>query len=317
MVLCTSECDNSRSIGMSHAPEPSLPLLSMMADAERAGLTRHQVRQRVRSGDWVRLARGAYLPDGGERLQDQDTYVRRRAEHAMLAIAAASRNRGTVVTDASAAVLHGLPVARVPSNVQLGVAPGEWSGTRNGIDFRVRKFSDDEVLRSRVPVASAQRCWIDITRYATLADSLVTGDAGARSGLISVDQASIDMDSWRGQRGCRRLARALLWVDGIRESPLESSSFAYFIEYQVPLPRMQAEIRGVNGVFIARVDFLWDRVKLVGEADGRLKYEDAEALYAEKRREDLIRAQGFQMVRWGWADLRSPQLARRLRSLLT
>lgn len=316
IVVCTPSADRSRSSGMSFADESQLPVLSFMIDAERAGLTRDQVRQRLRSGEWSRLARGAYLPDGGECLDDQDEHARRRTEHGLRAIAAALRNRETVVTDASAALLHGLPIQRVPSNVQLAVPPGAWSGTRSGIDFRIRNFDDDEVHYERVAVASVQRCWIDITRHGTLTDSLVTGDAGMRSGLISVESVMSGLDRWRGQRGCRRLARALQFVDGLRESPLESSSFAYFIEQGVPLPRMQVEIRTQAGVFIARVDFLWDDERLVGEADGIVKCREREELYAEKRREDLIRAQGFQVVRWGWADLRSPALARRLRALL-
>lgn len=299
-----------------HDRDPALPVMSVVRDAIFAGMSVDQVRQRVRAGEWQRLDRGTYLPDGGECLVDHDEHARRRTEHALRAIACALRNRGSVVTDASAAVLHGLPVMRVPANVQLAVPPGSWSGTRSGIDFRIRDF-DNDVLHQRVPVATPQRCWIDITRHGTLAESLVTGDAAIRAGLMSVEPIADNLDRWRGQRGCRLLARALDLVNGSRESPLESSSYAYFVDYDIPLPRMQVEIRSANGVFIARVDFLWDDAGVVGEADGRGKYGEREDLYAEKRREDLIRAQGFQVVRWGWGDLGGPALARRLRRLVT
>ncbi len=316
IAVCTPLPDHSRSCGMSPSHLPQLPALSFMVDAERAGLTRDQVRQRLRSGDWHRITRGAYLPDGGECLDDRSEHARRATEHRLRAIAGASRNRGTVVTDASAALLHGLPVQRIPSNVQLAVPPGAWSGTRSGIDFRIRDLGDDDVIHERIPVTSVQRCWVDITRFGTLAHSLVTGDAGVRAGLIAVEPLMSDLDRWRGKRGCRRLARALQLVDGVRESPLESSSFAYFIERGVPLPRMQVEIRGMTGAFIARVDFLWDGARLVGEADGMVKYAEREQLYAEKRREDLIRSEGYQVVRWGWSDLGSDALAKRIRGLV-
>ena len=52
--------------------------------------------------------------------------------------------------------------------------------------------------------------------------------------------------------------------------------------------------------------------------DGRVKYskllrpgEGAEdAVYREKLREDALRDQGWQMARWGWDDLKTPQAHR-------
>lgn len=106
----------------------------------------------------------------------------------------------------------------------------------------------------------------------------------------------------------------------MRETPLESASFAYFVDHRVPLPRMQVVVTERDGEFVARVDFLWDADRLVGEADGRLKYQSADDLYREKRREkrreDALRALGYRVVRWGAADLRTADLARRLRVLL-
>ncbi len=97
---------------------------------------------------------------------------------------------------------------------------------------------------------------------------------------------------------------------------MESESYAYFVEHRLPLPICQVSIQGRDGRFLGRVDFLWEAVRLVGEADGRLKYADADAVYAEKRREDEIRAEGYGFIRWGKADLRTPALADRLRGLM-
>jgi very-short-patch-repair endonuclease len=75
---------------------------------------------------------------------------------------------------------------------------------------------------------------------------------------------------------------------------------------------MQVELRSRGRRFIARVDFWWKHARLVGECDGRLKYATPDDVYAEKRREDEIRAEGCGVVRWGALDLRGPQLAQRL-----
>jgi len=296
-------------------PDPPLPFFALLAHATNAGLTRHQVRQRVRSGSWSAVARGAYLPQGERTYDGLDLHARARVEHFHQAIAAAIRNPGAVVTDASAAIVHGLPLLELPRNVQLGVAPPGWTGTRSGIDFRMRSFDEADVEWKSVGVASAWRAWIDITRFGSLAASLTCGDFAARNGLWP-EASSSDIERFRGMWGYRKLRQAAVLVDGVRESPLESASFAYFVKQRLPLPRMQVEIRSQAGGFVARVDFLWERARLVGEADGAVKYEGREDLYAEKRREDAIRAQGFRVLRWGMGDLRSRELAERIRSQL-
>ena len=55
---------------------------------------------------------------------------------------------------------------------------------------------------------------------------------------------------------------------------------------------------------------------MVGEADGRLKYDTREVLYAEKRREDRLRALGLAVIRWGWSDLAGKEAGERLRRRL-
>jgi len=291
-------------------------VLALVAQARSAGLTGDQIRQRLRSGAWQRVARGAYLPRGEAALDGLDSHARVRVDHLLRAVAAASRNPGSVVCDASAAILHGMTVLTLPPRVQLGVSPGRWSGTRSGIDFRVRDLAAGDVVLGRVPVASPLRAWLDLTRVGALADALVAGDSAVRQGLFDASAATDRVAGLAGQRGCRRVERAARLLDGRRESALESASYAYFVEQRVPLPRCQVVIRSPEGLFLGRVDFLWDEHRLVGECDGRLKYGSAADVYAEKRREDAIRAEGYAFIRWGMPDLRTPVLAERLRRAL-
>jgi len=63
----------------------------------------------------------------------------------------------------------------------------------------------------------------------------------------------------------------------------------------------------------AYCDFGWPAQRTVGEFDGKVKYgrllrpgqEPGDAVYAEKLREDAIRAEDWEVVRWTWADLRN------------
>ena len=155
-----------------------------------------------------------------------------------------------------------------------------------------------------------------MARTAPLADSLALGDARVRTGALDRQRLADRVEAARGSRGCRRAATALAHLDPARETPLESDSWAYFLQHQIPLPEMQVELRSGSGRFIARVDFWWRHARLVGECDGRLKYRTPEDVYAEKRREDEIREQGCRVLRWGAGDLRGPHLAARLRRAL-
>ena len=73
-----------------------------------------------------------------------------------------------------------------------------------------------------------------------------------------------------------------------------------------------------SGRFVARVDFGWEEQRTVGEFDGKAKYGELlkpgqtsrDAMLAEKRREDLLRDLGWQVVRWTWADLYHPGVIR-------
>ncbi len=217
----------------------------------------------------------------------------------------------------SAAICLGYPlVSGTPTEVTLVVPPGAWTGRRAGIHFRSGLVSAPDVVGRGVPVTSPERTWTDLARTASLADALCVGDAALASGAITLHELRRRLDGLVGVRGVRRAYRALGLISGVRESPLESESFAYFVEHRVPLPTCQVTIRSRDGRFLGRVDVLWEEARLVGEADGRMKYGDAEAVYAEKRREDEIRAEGYGFIRWGKADLQTSALAARLRDLL-
>ena len=300
-------------------PDPHLPILAFARDATDAGLTDDQVRQRVRSGAWTWVARGSYLPHAQAGLAGLDEHARRRIEHVHRAIAAADRNVDSVVAYESAVLVHQLPIGVVPALVQLVVPPGRWTGRRSGINIRRLALPDEDVVALRVPVTTPARTWVDLARRGSLADALMAGDAGLRHSAFSRDDLGQVVAHSAGLPGMRRVARALPLIDGIRETPLESASFAYFVEHGIPLPQCQVAIV-VDGRFLGRVDVLWEDpvrgVRLVGESDGVLKYGDRGEAYREKVREDGLRSAGYAVARWGMADLRSARLADRLRVAL-
>jgi hypothetical protein len=95
-------------------------------------------------------------------------------------------------------------------------------------------------------------------------------------------------------------------LDGRSESPLESISRLAMVALGA-LPRSQVEVFSTDGRFIARVDFYWDNLGLVGEADGREKYTD-DQLWQEKLRQEALTDRGLVVERWGWSVARRPHL---------
>ncbi len=285
-------------------PDPAgLPDLLTLTQALAVGLTPDQVRQRVRSGRWLRVSTGIYLRGS---TAEQDPYEDARLLHVARATAAAMTHEDSVICLHSAAAVHGLPTVSRPPDVVHLISDAGRSGIRAGVSVHRLPLAMDEVITSDVPVTTPLRTWLDVTRFGSLPDSLAIGDAAVRRGLTTVLEIQQRVDGLDG-RGCRMARLAATLVDGRRESPLESWSAVCFHRWQLPAPQPQVVIRDGDGRFVARVDFLWEDAKVIGEADGVLKYDDRQALVDEKRREDRLRELGFRVVRWGWADLNAKE----------
>jgi hypothetical protein len=100
----------------------------------------------------------------------------------------------------------------------------------------------------------------------------------------------------------RRAARAVRLADGLAESPLESVSRLVLHWLRVPPPQLQVSILDQFGRFVGRPDFYWDEYGVIGEADGRAKYDSRGVLTSEKLRQEELEELGLIAVRWGWDD---------------
>lgn len=91
-------------------------------------------------------------------------------------------------------------------------------------------------------------------------------------------------------------------ADGRAESPFESRVRAELITARLPPPDLQHVIDDGDR-FLARVDLAWPSHRLAVEADGAGVHASAEALRADLRRQNLIVAAGWRLLRFTWADL--------------
>jgi len=180
---------------------------------------------------------------------------------------------------------------------------------------------DDTVIVDGVLTTSLARTVLDLSRTIPLAQAVAAGDRALATGLTDADLSVVlaRMERWPGVRRARVAASML---DARSESPGESFSRVELVRQGLPQPQLQVEILDRRGGVIGRGDFGWDEYRTIGEFDGRIKYgrllRPSEAVedvvYAEKLREDAIRDEGWQVVRWTWSDLKQPDvLADRIR----
>ena len=121
-----------------------------------------------------------------------------------------------------------------------------------------------------------------------------------------LDAALRRATGWQGVPDARRV---VAFADARSESIGESRSRVAIALAGLPPPQLQWPVR--LGGSTAYTDFAWPERRTVGEFDGKVKYgrllrpgqSPGDVVYAEKLREDAIRAQGLEVVRWTWADL--------------
>jgi hypothetical protein len=162
--------------------------------------------------------------------------------------------------------------------------------------------------------------FIDTVHRLSFADGVVLADGvlahrpDLKAGPRSRDDLRRLCAAMANRSAQARLARVLDFADGASESVGESLSRALMWELGFEVPRLQVWISR-DGRRIARVDYLWERIRLTGEFDGLQKYvrsrefsgkSPAQVVVEEKRREDEVRSAGYGMVRWIWDDLLEP-----------
>lgn len=273
------------------------------ADARSAGLDARSLRAAHEASRLVRVRRDAYV-DAGEwtRLTPAQRHLHRVQ-------AASQRLHEPVFSHYSAAAAWDLPLLGTwPTDVHVRHARSGGGRSWPGV---VRHGSVDEiraVMRNGLLVTDAATTVVDIARVAAFAAGLAMADHALRVGLASADELLAAAERLGSRRGSRAARRVAAHADGLAGSPGESLSRARMIELAAPPPVLQHEFRDRQG-FVALTDFYWEHLQLVGEFDGRVKYRVEgipagpaleERVWAEKVREDRLRATGVGVTRWTW-----------------
>jgi very-short-patch-repair endonuclease len=273
--------------------------LMNLAQLHDTGLSGHEIRRRLRVGELRRVHPGYFAAADAYRLLTPE-------EQSLLRLRALSRSAAVppVFCLASAALVHGLGLRRVPARVHTLTRPGQ--GTHNGYAGVVRHQeplpATDVVTVGGLRATSAERTLLDCARLLPFTDAVVLADQAHRFGLTRT-RLEDRLSDWAGRRGVRRAQRVLDAMDTRSESVGETLTRLLLAESALPAPELQWVIVGRTGSY--RADFAWPEHRLVLEFDGEMKYAESPAtvIRNERRREIEIQERGWTVVRVGWHDV--------------
>ena len=291
--------------------------LLLIGELKRLELDDRAVRRAASKGFLVRLNRGAYIDRSvWEGLRGEDRY-RMRVRAAIL-----SSPGRPIASHLSAAALWGMPMVH-PAPRVVHVLASRASGTRREGAFHrhATDIADVDTLEiDGVRVTSFERTHVDVARTEQSVTSVTCLDWAlgerATGPRVSKDRLFEVADSIEFAYGRHRMQRAIEFADERSGSPGESRSRVVIHQLGFPAPELQVRFDDRYGL-IGIVDFWWELRRLIGEFDGKRKYVGdrfgntmavEDIVYAEKRREDRLRAQRTAVARWVWAELESPRL---------
>ena len=280
------------------------------AELIREGATGDEIRRRVRDGELVRLRRGAY----------SDAQLRTDKErHRELVVATMAQLDGNAaLSHFSAAILHNMPVPK-KALAEVWVTRNSGGGGHLAPHLHELKaplIASDVIQLADLPVTSMSRTAIDVARRARPPYGLAACDRALASG-VSASELSEQVARWPRRPGIARARQMVALANPLSESFGESFSRWVIWQLGLPMPILQYPVE-CNGRHY-RSDFAWPELGVLGEFDGRVKYEDgaledarsvADVVMAEKRREQDLRSLGWDVARWGMDELHEPHRLR-------
>ncbi|MFB8278347.1 hypothetical protein [Nocardia colli] len=293
------------------------PQLISRRQALAAGMSDGELQRLCRSGKWRRVRAGHYLNAPGRELTST-------GRHLLLAMATCeAMSDDAVASHCSASVIHGLPTWSLPlERAHMTRNRGNGGFIKKHLVLHAAQLAPDEItLVNGLRVTTVPRTIIDIARSSGFEPAVAVGDSALRQGLTTARELHAQV--MRRRRGWQQAMRVIEFLDGRSESVGESRSRVLIQRAGLPEPELQARIFTDDEICVARVDFLFAGMGVIGEFDGDVENTDESAsrrlplpmVVAEQNRADRLRALGWMVVRWSSADLADPAgLARRIRA---
>ena len=271
------------------------------AQLREAGVDKNKARRIVRSGQWMRLARGSFWvsPAAGE------PSLRARVRAVLLGCGPEVVAAGP--TAARLLGIQGLP--RDDGTVHLAVPPGHMARPRQGVRVRrVAVLAHARMVMRGIPMTNPARTCADLLLELPRVEAVSTLDSALQLGLLGhagCDEVAAHLS---GRHGAQQARDRLSLADGRAESPLETRVRLVCLDGGLPLPLLQWRIWDPQYGYTFRIDLGWPQ-QLVGvEADGKSPHALPQAVYKDRFRQNRLAAlvPGLALFRFTWADTYSP-----------
>ncbi|MDN5716276.1 MAG: endonuclease domain-containing protein [Janibacter sp.] len=272
------------------------------------GISGAEIARAIRAGDLVRIRRNALVD--GELWRAAKPWERHelRARAVMTGL---PKGHSVALSHHSALVVRGISVHGVDDRVHV-VHVGTGRGRSDEVVVGHRPVAEDlvEVHEGLRIVAPAVACLQVAAQFGAEA-ALVSADHALHNKLIDRQGLDAALVAFAPGRWSRAPYQMSLLADARIESAAESRARWAFQMLGFRQPTPQVRIVDDDGELVARVDFLYEDLKVIIEVDGFGKYQTTADLIAEKVREDRLRALGYEFVRLTWADLADHRIVRR------
>ncbi|MFC8521980.1 hypothetical protein [Pseudarthrobacter sp. NPDC057230] len=293
-----------------------LPPLLLSRDRNLHGLSANDLAKRVRSGALVRVRHGIYIDGPAWRAMKPWEQYRVRIQ-----AAAEAFEKPTVFARHSAASVWEIPTIGFHHPVKALTLKNDGGRSRAGVSRHFAARADLKVVRLEgLLVTDRIRTVLDLAAFSPFAEAVVPMDhvlrPDPRRQLPAITKAELEsgMGSIYSAAATRRIRAAIEFADPASGSAGESWSRALIHVAGFESAVLQQRFSDADGL-VGYSDFYWKESRVVGEFDGEEKYLKSEflkgltasqAVVAEKQRENRIRALGYNVVRWDWADLTVP-----------
>ncbi|MGX9670376.1 type IV toxin-antitoxin system AbiEi family antitoxin domain-containing protein [Mycobacterium sp. HM-7] len=241
-----------------------------------ATMTDRALARRVRAGKVFRVCHGVYSA------RPPDTTSRLRALDLLSDVP-------IVACMGTAAAMYGFDTEQDDRTHILD--PG--MRIRTSLDLSVHQRIGAPLKRIDGRLATAP-AWtaVEVARTLKRPRVLATLDAALRSGTCTRPELQAALDEQRGRRGVVAVREMLPLADPRAESPMESEMRLVFIDWELPAPELQYEIRDLHGQ-LWRLDFAWPEFRVAAEYDSMEWHSNPVAV-----KHDRIKTARLQEMNW-------------------